>query len=66
MINVSYYMIMAFYVVLIGIFMMIGAWVGKVIKTAFEIVGFIVGGLAGIYVSYWLYQNYGKQMIMYS
>lgn len=54
---------MAFYVVLIGLFMMAGAWVGRIVKTAFEVTGFIVGAVVGVYVSYWLYQNYGKQMI---
>lgn len=58
---------MAFYVMLVGFFMMVGAYVGRhLVKTVTEMTGFALGGVVGVAVSYLMYQVYGKKMIMNS
>lgn len=62
-INLGYWAIMAFYVILIGVFMMIGASVAKIVNITFEVIGFIIGAVIGVLTSLWLWNNYGKQMV---
>lgn len=60
----SYYVIIAFYVILIGFFMGVGATVAKAVRNVAELSGFVIGAFVGLFVSYYLWLNYGKKMIM--
>lgn len=65
--EVSYSMVMSFYVVVVGLCMMLGAYIARSVKFIFElageVTGVIVGALVGIFVSQWLWFNYGRQMV---
>ena len=66
MIDITYWTIMAFYVIVIGICMMIGAYIARLVRTTMEFAGFIIGAAVGIFASYWLYVNYGRRMVLES
>jgi hypothetical protein len=60
----SYYLILAFYIILIGLFSGIGVYVAKeLIVTITDQSGFILGGFVGVCLSYYLFINYGSEMI---
>lgn len=59
---VSKLLIWSFYIVVIGICMAIGVTIGRLVREAFEIVGFVAGAIVGIVLSYWLWITYGKKL----
>lgn len=65
--QMSYYMIMSFYVVVIGLCMMAGAYIARSIRvikeSAGEASGVVVGGLVGLYVSMYMWKHYGRKMV---
>lgn len=63
MITPSFLLIMSFYIVLIGISMGIGAFIGGSIRQVFEMAGFVIGAGVGIWISYLLWINYGSPMV---
>lgn len=63
MVTVTFLLILSFYVVLTGLFMGLGAFLASSIQQAFEMAGFVIGAAVGIWVSYYLWLNYGSPMV---
>ena len=58
----SIYFILAFYIVLIGVFLAIGAYLAQITQFVFEKTGALAGFLVGVFVSYYLWIRFGRQM----